>query len=178
MDHTVTFRVGRADYIAMLRAGRSLGVFGRFGNWVRGVVYGLFFVALINLIYILSESFDPVTDFLSSVIAFVIIVLAAPVGRWLGDHILSRRIFPRFAVANKDLTITFADDGIRTQHSGIEGKFPWSTVTRILETKNYLFLLISRAETIMVARRALSSPDAAAELATYIRSKVVTTPAG
>lgn len=177
MDHTVTYRVGRADYIAMLRARRPLGALGR---WGRPVGYGLFFVVLINLINVLSGSLEPDLEVVlaTSVFAFVFIGLCALGGDWLKERVLSRRIFPRYSVANKDLTITFADDGIRSQHSGMEAKFPWSAVTSILETKDYLFLPISRAETIVVPKRALPSPDAAAKLAHYIRSKVATDPAG
>jgi YcxB-like protein len=172
MDHTVTYRFGRADYIALLRAQRSLSVLNRFGRWGRYACFGLFFVVLINLSNISSWSFDPALDLITSAIAFALIVLVAPVGELIADRILSLLVFPRFSVANKDLTLTFADDGIRSQHGGMEGKIPWSAVKRILETKDHLFLSISRAENMVVPRRALPSPDAAVELAHYIRSEV------
>ncbi len=179
MDHTVSYRFDRADYIALLRAQRAVGVLTRrFGRWGRYACFGLFFVALINLNIILSWSFNPVVDLLASVIAFVIIVLVAPVGEWLGERLLSLCIFPRYSVADKELTITFADDGIRSQYSGMEGKLPWSSVVGIYQTDDYLFLSISRAEMIVVPRRALPSPGAAVELAHYIRSKVGTAAAG
>jgi hypothetical protein len=176
MDHTVTYRFGRADYIALLRAHRTQGFVGRhFGRWGRYVCFGLFFVAVVFLINMPNWSFDfDEVDLIVYSVTFVIIVLMAPVGEFLAWRVLSLFIFPRYSVANKDLTVTFADDGIRSQHSGMEGKIPWSTVTRVLETKDYLFLPISRAEMIVVPRRALPSDDAAAELAHYIRSKVGT----
>ncbi len=177
MDQTVTYRFERADYIALLKARRSLSVFSRFGRWGRYACYGLFFVALINLNNILSWTFDPLIDGLTSAIAFVLVVLMAPVGEWAADRILSLWIFPRFVVANKEITITFADDGLHTKNSGMEGKIPWSAVARVLETKDYLYLWISRAETIIVPRRALPSDDAAAALAAYIKSKVPAAPA-
>jgi len=171
MDHSVTYCFGRADYIALLRAQRSLGVFHRFGRWGRYACFGFFCVALVNLTNILSWSFDPVVDLTLSFIVFVIILLAAPLGEFLADRVLSLWVFPRFSVANKDLTLTFADDGIRSQYGGMEGKIPWGSVKRVLETKDYLFLSISRAEKVVVPRRAVASPAAAAELAQYIRSK-------
>lgn len=173
MEQTVTYRFDRADYIALLKARRSISVLSRFGRWGRYACYGLFFVALINLNNLLSWSFDPLIDGLISVFFFVMIVLIAPAGEWAADRVLSLWIFPRFVAANKEITITFADDGLHTRNSGgMEGKLPWSSVTRVLETGNYLYLWISRAEAIIVPRRALPSDDAAAALATYIRSKV------
>jgi hypothetical protein len=41
MDHTIAYRYGRKDYIAMLRAGRSVGPLGRLGRWGRGVLLGV-----------------------------------------------------------------------------------------------------------------------------------------
>jgi hypothetical protein len=160
------------------RNGCARGAIGRrFGRWGRYVCFGLFFVALINLDNILSWSFDPEIDLLTSVIAFVILVLVAPVGEWLAERALSLWIFPRYAAAHQEITLIFADDGIRSQHSGMEGKFPWSAVTGVYETEDYLFLAISRAEMLVVPRRALPSPDDAAALAHYIKSKVTTTAA-
>jgi hypothetical protein len=178
MDHTVTYRFGRADYIALLRAQRSLSALNRFGRWGRYAGFGLFFVVLINLDNILSWSFDPAVDLTMSVIVFVLIVLVAPLGEFLADRLLSLWIFPRFSVANKDVTLTFADDGIRTQHGGMEGKIPWSSVKRLLQTKDHLFLSVSRAENVVVPRRALPSDDAAAELGNYIRSRLNAVKAG
>jgi YcxB-like protein len=177
MDQTVTYRFGRADYIALLKARRSLSVFSRFGRWGRYVCYGLFFVGLINLNNVLSWTFDPLIDGAASAVAFVVVVLMAPVGEWAADRILSLWVFPRFVVANKEITIAFADDGLHTKNGGMEGKIPWSAVTRVLETKDHLYLWISRAETIIVPRRALASDDAAAALAAYIKSKVPAAPA-
>jgi len=180
MDYTVTYRFGRADYVALLQAHRSQGFISRrFGRWGRYICFGLFFVVLVDLMNISSGTFDlDYPDLITSGIVFVIIVLVAPVGEYFGWRALSFFVFPRFSVANKDLTLTFTDSGIQTQQSGMEGKFPWCAVKSVLETKDYLFLPISRAEMVVVPRRALPSPAAAAELAHYIRSKVGATAAG
>jgi len=42
MDHAIAYRYGRKDYIAMLRASRSVGPLGRLGRWGRAVLLGLF----------------------------------------------------------------------------------------------------------------------------------------
>ena len=172
MDHTVTYRYGRDDYIALLRAQRSRSLLGRLGRWGRYACFALFFVVLINLLDILSRSFDWSVDLITSGVVFLVMLLAAPLGEFLGEHALSRWIFPRYSMANKDITLTFGEDGIHSKYGGMEGRIPWQSVVHILETKDYLFLSISRAEMILVPRRALPSPDAAAELAHYIRSKV------
>jgi len=171
MDHTVTYRYGRNDYIALIRAQRSLSLLGRLGRWGRYACFGLFFVVLINLLGVLSWSFDLQVDLITSGIVFLIMVLTPPLGEFLGDRALARWIFPRYSAANKDVTLTFGDDGIRSKYGDLEGRIPWPSVVHILATKDYPFLSISRAEVIVVPRLALPSPHAAAELAHYIRSK-------
>jgi hypothetical protein len=47
MNHTITYRFGRNDYIALLRASRSIGPLGRLGRWGRTVLLGLLAVALV-----------------------------------------------------------------------------------------------------------------------------------
>jgi YcxB-like protein len=174
MDHTVTYRFGSDDYIALIRAHRSLGALGRFGRWGRYVCFGLFSVALINLFNYESWSYQPIVALILSGIMFLIVVLVAPVGEFLGEWGLAWWMFPRQSIANKDCTLAFDDDGIRSKYGDIEGRIPWRSITRILETKDRFFLSISRAEMIPVPKRALGSPDAVAELGHYIRSKIDT----
>ncbi len=172
MDHPVTYRYDRNDYIELLRAQRSLSMLGRLGRWGRYACFALFFVVLLNLLDVLSGSFDLPVDLMASGLVFVAMFLAAPLGEFLGERALARWIFPRFSLADKEVTLTFGEDGIRSEYGGMEGRMPWQSVLHMLETENYLFLSISRAEMIIVPRRALPSPAAAAELAHYIRSKV------
>jgi hypothetical protein len=40
MDHTISYRYGRNDYIAIGRASRSVGPPGRLGGWGRAVLLG------------------------------------------------------------------------------------------------------------------------------------------
>jgi hypothetical protein len=171
MDHTVTYRFGRRDYIAALKANRALSMLGRFGRWGRYACFALFFVVLINLINIGSWSFDVVTLIVSAIM-FVVMLIVAPLGEATADQLLSRLRFPQLSVANKECTLVFGEEGIRSNYGGIEGRVPWRAIVRILETNDYLLLVISRAEVILVPQRALPSADAAAELAHYIRAKV------
>jgi hypothetical protein len=172
MDHTVTYRFGRSDYIALLRMQRTRGLFGPLGRWDRYALFALLLVVLFNLLDVSSGSFDPPVALMTSGLAFAALFLAAPLGEFLGERALARWIFPRFSQANKDLTLTFGDDGIRSKYAGMEGTVPWKSVLGVLETDNCLYLPISRAEMIVVPGRALPSANAAMELAHYIRSKV------
>jgi len=172
MDHTVTYRFGRDDYIALLRAHRLTSPLGGFGRWGRYGCFGVFSVVLINLFYYESWWGDPVGAVFGSTVIFVVIVVVAPVGEFIGEQILALWIYPRRSVANKDCTLELDDGGIQSKYGDIEGRLPWRTIARILETKDYFFLFISRAETILVPKRALPSPDAVTELRHYIRCKV------
>ena len=172
VDHTVSYRFGRDDYIALLRAHRSLSLLGRFGRWGRYACFGVFFVVLINLINYELWLDEPTVALILSAIIFVIAILVAPIGEFLAERGLALWIFPRLSTANKDCTLAFDDDGIRSQYGDIEGRLPWRVITRIVETKDHFFLPISRMEMIVVPKRALPSPDAAAEFGHYIRSKI------
>jgi hypothetical protein len=171
MGHTITYRYGRDDYIAVLRAQRSLGPLGRFGRWGRYACFALLFVVLIDLINYEMSWNQPFVTLAVSGILFVITMIVAPFGEFVGEQVLARWIFPRYGVANKDVTLEFGDDGVRSRHSGIEVLIPWPSISRILDAKDHLFLAINKAEMMVVPKRALPSADAVAELQYYIRSK-------
>jgi hypothetical protein len=172
MDHTVTYHFGRRDYIALLQGNRALGLLGRFGRWGRYASFALFVVVLLNLLNIFSWSFDMVTFLIVSAVMFVIVLVAAPIGEFIADRLLSLWVFPRLSVAEKDCTLVFGEDGIRSKYGDIEGRVPWRSIVRIMDAKEYIYLTISRAEMILVPKRALPSPDAAEALVHYIKSMV------
>jgi hypothetical protein len=172
MDHTITYRFGSADYIALIRARRSIGPFGRLGRWGRAVLFGLLFVGLLT-----AFSYDVLLNAPWLVLTvgaamFVLMVLAALAGEYLGERLMARWWFPRYSVANKGVTLEFGDEGVRSTVGGIEGRVPWRAITRVFETKDFLLLALSRAEMIVVPMRALASADAFAGLARYVRTKV------
>ena len=172
VDHTVSYCFGRDDYIALLRAHRSLSLLGRFGRWGRYACFGVFFVVLINLFNYELWPDEPVVALMLSGIMFLIVLLVAPIGEFIAERGLALWIFPRLSTANKDCTLAFGDDDVRSKYGDIEGRVPWRAITRIVETKDHFFLPISRMEMILVPKRALPSPDAAAEFGHYIRSKI------
>jgi hypothetical protein len=174
MDNTVTYRYGWQDYFAMQQALFSLSLLGRLGRW-RKYLFAAVMTVFLSLVNLLSSSFDLVIDLVVSVVGFLAALLGAAIGELLSRFFFvqyTKFLFPRLSVANKDCTLTFSEEGIRSKYGDIEGRLPWRSISNVLATKDYLFLSISRMEMLLVPRRALPSDDAAAALATYIRSKI------
>jgi hypothetical protein len=172
MDHTIAYRYGRNDYIAALRASRSTGPLGRLGRWGRAVLLGLLAAALV-IVY----SYDAlwgipwlVLDIAAGV--FLLAALVAPLGEYLGELLLARWMFPRYSIADQDVTLALDDHDIRSQAGGNEGRVAWRSIGRVIETDAGLFLAVSRAELIAIPRRALPSADAFTDLAREVREKV------
>jgi hypothetical protein len=178
MDQTVIYRFGPADYIALIRASRSTGPLGRLGRWGRAMLFGLLIVALVIIFSYdsLSAGFWP--GLMVYALVLVVVTLVAPFGEYLGERLMAAWLFPRYSVANKELTLTLDDDGIRSKLGEIEGRVSWRSIVRIIETKDYLFLAVSRAEMLVVPKRALASAEAFAGLARYARMKVDASAAG
>jgi hypothetical protein len=172
MDRRVTYRFGRNDYIALLRANRAMGRLGRLGRWGRAALFSLVLVALSTAVSYDSLLHDPVPILLLDVVLFGVLFLVAPIGERLGEWALARWIFPRYSVAEKELTLELGDEGIRSQIGAIESRIPWSSIVRAMATGDYLFLSLSRAEMIAVPERATSSPEAFAELVRYVNARV------
>jgi YcxB-like protein len=174
MDQTVTYRYGWSDYFAMQQALFSLSLLGRLGRW-RKYIFAAAMMVFFNLVDLLSSSFDLVINLVVSAVGFLAALLGAAIGELLSKLFFvqyTKFLFPRLSVANKDCTLTFGEEGIRSKYGDIEGRLPWRSIKNVLATKDYLFLSISRMEMLLVPRRALPSDDAATALATYIRSKV------
>jgi hypothetical protein len=172
MDHTIAYRYGRKDYIAMLRASRSIGPLGRLGRWGRAVLLGLL-AAVLVIVYSYDALWGvPWLVLGVAAIVFALAVLVAPLGEYLGELLLARWMFPRYSIADQDVTLELDDHDIRTKAGGNEGRVSWGSVRRVIETDAGLFLALSRAELIVIPRRALPSADAFADLARAVREKV------
>jgi hypothetical protein len=172
MDHTISYRLGRNDYIAMLRASRSIGPLGRFGRWGRAVLLGLLVVALV-IVYSYDALWGvPWLALGVCAIVFVMAFLVAPFGEYLGELVLARWMFPRYSIADKDVTLKLDDHDIRSQAGGNEGRVSWRSIVRIIETRDGLYLALSRAELIAIPKRAFPSAEAFADLARQVRERV------
>jgi hypothetical protein len=111
-------------------------------------------------------------------IVLVIMMLVAPAGEYLGERLMAYWLYPRYSVANKDVMLEFGDQDVRSRVGGNEGRVPWRSIVRVIETQDGLFLALSRAELIAVPKRALPSSDAFAGLARQLRAKVDASMAG
>ena len=170
MDYTITYRFGPHDYIALIRASRSIRPLGRLGRW--GRLFGLLIAGLVIAFSYDSPWGAPWLLLTVAAIVFVMVTLAARVGEYLGERLMARWVFPRYSIANKDVTLELGEQGIRSKTGGNEGRMSWSSFVRIIETHDGLFLALSRAELLGVPRRALPSTDAFADFARYVRGKV------
>jgi hypothetical protein len=186
MDQTISYRFGRDDYSALVRARRSIGPLGRLGTRGRGLRLGLLLgllgagqwvVSRFDLLWV-----DPWHVLIVGTILFVfmllLMILVAPVGERLGDWAAARWQFPQSSIANKDVTLEFGEEGIRSKVGGVEGRFSWPSFARVIETRDGLFLALSRTELLAVPRRALPSAEAFAGLVRQVRARLDASTAG
>jgi hypothetical protein len=186
MDQTISYRFGPDDYTALARARRSIGPLGRFGTWGRGMRLGLLLGLLGAGQWVVSRYdllwVDPrhvlIVGALLFVFTLAVMTLVAPVGERLAERVAERWHFPRSSIANKDVTLEFGDKGIRSKVGGIEGRFSWPSFVRAIETKDGLFLALSRNELLAVPKRALPSADAFAGLLRQVRARLDASIAG
>jgi hypothetical protein len=180
MDQTISYRFGPDDYSALVRARRSIGPLGRLGSWGRGMRLGLLLGLLGAGQWVISHYdllwVDPWRVLIVGTILFVfmlvLMILVAPVGEHLSEWVATRWHFPQSSIANKDVTLEFGDQGVRSKVGGIEGRFSWPSFVRVIETEDGLFLALSRAELLAVPRRALPSADAFAALVRQVRARL------
>jgi hypothetical protein len=172
MEQTIAYRFGPEDYVAVLRASRSVGPFGRLGRWGRAMLFGLLIAGLAIAFGRDSASNAPGAVLVAGAVVFAVVTLVAPIGEYLGERLMVRWWFPRYSVANKDVTLEFGDQDLRSKVGGNEGRISWRSIVRVIETRDGLFLALSRAELLAVPERALPSAEAFAGLARQVRAKV------
>jgi len=178
MEQTIAYRFGADDYIALLRASRSIGRFGRLGRWGRAALFGVLMGGLVIVFSYDSLRAAPGLVLGVGAVAFALMTPVAPVGEYLAEQLMARWLFPRYSFADKDVTLELGEQGIRSRVGGNEGRISWRSIIRVIETKDGLFLALSRAELLQVPRRALPSGAAFADLARQVRTKVAAPVAG
>jgi hypothetical protein len=171
MDQSVTYRFGFDDYVALVRASRSLGPLGRLGRFGR---IALFTVAVGTLAIAVSTFRDAA---ISNVVIYAILVYgllfaAVALSDIVGEPLLLRYRYRRFAIADKEVTLRFGDDGVRAAFAGVESSIQWPSFKYFVATKDHIFLLLSRAEGLVVPLRAVADAAALGALASSIRSKI------
>ena len=172
MDQTIAYRFGPDDYIALLRAGRSIGPLGRLGRWGRAGLFGVLIGGLVIVFSYDTLLAAPRLVLVAATIVFAVVTPVAPIGEYLAERLMARWLFPRYSFANKDVMLELGEQDIHSRIEGSEGRISWRSITRVIETRDGLFLALSRAELIQVPRRALPSAAAFADLAGRVRAKV------
>jgi hypothetical protein len=178
MEQTIAYRFGPNDYIALLRASRSIGPLGRLGRWGRAAVFGVLIGGMVIVFSYDTLLAAPGLVLVAATMVFALVTAVAPLGEYLAERLMARWLFPRYSFANKELTLELGEQDIRSRMEGSEGRISWRSIIRVIETKDGLFLALSRAELIQLPRRALPSAAAFAELAGEVRSKVAASIAG
>jgi len=170
---TLTYTYGYDDFAALIVAKRSLGLMGVLGPATPYVFVGFLYLAFL----IGSLAFDgvPLADMLRgpavvSILAglLTVMVLTALINLFF-TRLALRPVFKRFAAADKEIIITLDEDGIKWSGAGSMGGHPWGNVKWIVETKQRVFLFISKVEAIVLPRRAVSSDGEFEALTTFVR---------
>jgi hypothetical protein len=169
---SLTYTYGYDDFVALVRAKRTLGPMGRFG-WVSPyVVVSALYVVLVAA----GFAWDgvPVSRLLEGqnllmLLAGMLVVIAIVAAiDFVFLYWLYRLVFRRYALANREITITLEDDRIKWSSGAFAGECAWSGIKRMVETKDRLFLFISKVEAIVLPRRAVASDAEFRSIAAYV----------
>lgn len=173
MAYSLTHAYGYDDFAALIRAKRSIGLMGKLGPATPYVVVSALYLVLI----VSSLAWDGLAPaemiqgqmplMILAGIPLVIVLVAAI--DFIFMRLIYRLVFQRFALADKEITVTLNDSGIKWSGGGLAGECGWFNVKRVVETKECLFLFISKVEGLVMPRRAVASERAFQELATYVR---------
>jgi len=98
-----------------------------------------------------------------------IFLLAIALIDFLFDRVIMALLFKRYSIADKQVEVTLADDGISTRREGQSGHATWSTVKdlTILRDRSAVALWLGKIEGIVLPAASFSSPlefDAACAL--------------
>ena len=176
MAYTLTFDYGYDDFAALIKAKRSLGLMGALGPATPYIVVS----ALYLLFMVASLAYDgmPFAEMLRAPAVFYILVgiplviALVAIINFLFARLAFRPVFKRFALADKEVTISLDETGVTWTGGGLSGACPWANVKWIVETKDRLFLFISKVEAVVLPRRAVSSDREFQALAAYAREHI------
>ena len=159
MTMQVRYEITPSDHLEMLKV--KFGVSAKLPNLLLDIVgtcFGIF------AYYFLGGGW------------FVVIVLFATllVVQLFLPQILHQRIYYRNRSLFEMRTVTFSDEGYRSEraNSTIEGK--WSSFVKFKETKNLFLTYQSKDVVGIVPKRAFPNPEAVAQFRNLLASKVPT----
>jgi YcxB-like protein len=173
---SLTYTYDYGDFVALVRAKRSLGRLGRFGVVTHFLVVGALYLALaaagfawdgVPLATLIERE-----NLLMLLAGLLVAIVIVAVIDFVFLHWLYRLVFRRFALANREMTVTLDDDRIAWAATGFAGECAWSSVKWMVETKDRLFLFISKVEAIVLPRRATASDTEFQSMAAFVRKHV------
>jgi hypothetical protein len=90
---------------------------------------------------------------------------------WLLEWLIVRLAYGRLAVRGADLVLKFEADGIHWSMASHSGTYGWAGVRDIVRTPHRIFLFISKAEGVVLPRRAFASENAFVETVRYVETR-------
>jgi hypothetical protein len=176
MAHVVTYTYSFDDYLALIRARRAMGLFGRYATVIR---YILFVVTFLLVLAALTDwNATSLNDLANPETALIIVGGMIAIAAFITlvdlffDRVLYRLVFRRFALANTELTVTLDEGGIAWKGRGISANTAWPMVKRIYVGSDRLFVFFSKIEALVLPARSLPSEAAFRDLVDYVRRRI------
>lgn len=172
----LSYRMGRDDFVALTQA------LTRRSIWRPILLVIVWYVALGCLVMAAigdAGSFQDVVMLIAQgkapwwIYAMLLIGPALALLRPYFLGLVARRVYPRNALADKDLRFSFNSDAIEGGVPEIQTRFLWSAIKAIVETPAHGFLLISRREALIVPRRAFATAEDYEALISFSRARMV-----
>ncbi|WP_243369131.1 YcxB family protein [Microvirga solisilvae] len=100
------------------------------------------------------------------------VILLAVVINLVGRQLNWRWTFKRRSISNKEITLSFSEEGLQSSVSDFEGKASWAAIKRVYPSKAHLILFISKLEGFVIPRRAFQSDEAFDTFVIYAKERV------
>jgi YcxB-like protein len=163
----LAFRVDPRDYRALLRAARWSGIEHLAALLpVLAIVSG---AALIGLVIFLSSG----TSEAAAAAGGMAVACAAILYVFYRFALLplyDRSVFTGQPMALGLIKLVVDNRGVASNMADIVLAMPWSSVARVVETDQHVFLIFARLAAVIVPKRAFESPDQAKRFAAFARS--------
>lgn len=143
------------DYLAMIRALRTRGIFGR---WHVVTEIAIFMGLYAALVFYLIGGDMPLEFLLSwAVIGYTLgLVVFLVVLRLAIDNLLYRWVFRRNRAAGKEIAVAMDDEGVHWTSNNTAGHLLWPAFIDYRERADLLILIAGKIEAIALPRRGIA----------------------
>jgi|EndMetStandDraft_8_1072994.scaffolds.fasta_scaffold454630_1 YcxB-like protein len=162
------------DYLAATRARAWNGIFGRHTHWIRYCIYAAIFLAIVGSQVILDYLKTKGSPDLRSAALMLAGFAGLMVVGWLLEWLIVRLAYGRLAVRDADLVLKFETDGIHWSMASHSGTCGWAGVRDIVRTPHRVLIFFSKAEAMVLPRRAFASENAFVEAVRYVETRTST----